>query len=71
MRRGRALLRELEEQGSVVRSGTTTVSTAEAGQVSMEHLAEGEVLDRLRRTTVETLTPLEAMNLLYELKLKL
>ena len=70
VRRGRALLRELEEQGSG-RAMPVSVPAAPREQVSMEQLAEGEVLDRLRRTAVETLTPLEAMNLLYELKQKL
>ena len=34
-------------------------------------MAEEEVLDRLRREQVDTLSPLEALNLLYELKQKL
>ena len=34
-------------------------------------LGEEEVLDILRSTTVESLTPIQAMNLLYELKGKL
>ena len=40
-------------------------------QVSLAALGEAEVVDRLRRTQPETLTPLEAMSLLYELKQKL
>jgi len=71
VKRGRALLRELEEQGGGRSAAPTPTPIRDQGQVSMEHLAEGEVLDRLRRTAVETLTPLEAINLLYELKLKL
>ena len=70
IRRGRALLRELEEQGGG-RAASAPAPVSKQGQVSLEQLAEGEVLDRLRRTAVETLTPLEAMNLLYELKQKL
>ena len=34
-------------------------------------LSEAEVIDRLRRTQPDTLTPIEAMQLLYELKQKL
>ena len=34
-------------------------------------MGESEVLDALRRVQVETLTPIEAMTLLYELKKKL
>lgn len=70
VRRGRALLRELEEQGGG-RAAPVLAPLPPREQVSMEQLAEGEVLDRLRHTAVETLTPLEAMNLLYELKQKL
>ena len=40
-------------------------------QVSLDAMAEGEVLDALRRCQPDTLTPIEAMSLLYELKQKL
>jgi len=43
----------------------------EEDQLSMSALGEAEVLDALRRAQVETLTPIEAMQLLYELKQKL
>ena len=43
----------------------------EAEQVSLAALGEGEVLDALRRCQPDTLTPIEAMGLLYELKRKL
>lgn len=39
--------------------------------MSMEAMGEAEVIDRLRRTQPDTLTPIEAMSLLYELKQKL
>ena len=44
---------------------------AQEDQVSLTALSEGEVIDQLRRTQVDTLSPLEALNLLYELKKKL
>lgn len=44
---------------------------AQEDQVSLTALSEGEVMDQLRRTQVDTLSPLEALNLLYELKKKL
>ena len=68
VRRGRALLAQLEEQGGIQR---VTPPSVEPNQCSLEQLQEGEVLNRLRNTVVETLTPLEAMNLLYELRQKL
>lgn len=40
-------------------------------QVSLTALGEEEVLTTLRNTPVETLTPLQALNLLHELKEKL
>ena len=40
-------------------------------QMSLEAMGEAEVIDRLRRTQPDTLTPIEAMQLLYELKQKL
>lgn len=39
--------------------------------MSFAAVAEGEVIDRLRRAQVDSLTPLEALQLLYELKKKL
>ena len=68
VRRARAVLRELEGG-----SGHTPqlLAAPKEDQVSLEALGEAEVIDRLRRTQPETLTPLEAMNLLYELKQKL
>ena len=69
VRRARKILEELESAG-----GHTTpllASAPGAEQVSMEALGEAEVIDRLRRTQPDTLTPIEAMSLLYELKQKL
>lgn len=67
--RGRELLRELEAQGCIQHKTKPSPSGQE--QLSMEHMREDEVLRRLRETAVETLTPLEAINLLYELKQQL
>ena len=46
-------------------------SRKEREQVSLDAIGEGEVLDALRRCQPDTLTPIEAMSLLYELKKKL
>ena len=43
----------------------------EEEQVSLGSMGEGEVLEALRRCQPDTLTPIEAMGLLYELKQKL
>ena len=69
VKRGRELLLELEAGGHLPM--TATAERADSGQVSLLQMDEQAVLEKLRSTPVETLTPLEAMNLLYELKQKL
>ena len=65
--RARKILRQLEEE-----SGRPAAAPApREDQVSFAAVAEGEVIDRLRRAQVDSLTPLEALQLLYELKKKL
>ena len=68
IRRAREILKELE-------SGEHAVPTAkpreDEEQVSLSALGEQEVLNTLRSTPLETLTPLQALNLLNELKEKL
>jgi len=67
LRRAREILSELERENGV----QYTQPRQESDQVSLEALGEGEVLAAIRRCQVETLTPIEAMQLLYELKQKL
>ncbi|WP_454942286.1 DNA mismatch repair protein MutS [Evtepia sp.] len=67
IRRAREILQELESQQDAPRRP----AAREAKQVSLTALGEEEVLDILRSTTVERLTPIQAMNLLYELKGKI
>ena len=67
VQRARDVLAELEKE-----SGVTYVQPRrEDDQISLTAVGEGEVLDALRRCQPETLTPIEAMTLLYELKQKL
>ena len=67
VQRAKAVLRELEEENGV----SYTAPRREADQVSLGAIGEGEVLDAIRRCQPDTLTPIEAMTLLYELKQKL
>ncbi|MDD6160098.1 MAG: DNA mismatch repair protein MutS, partial [Oscillospiraceae bacterium] len=69
IRRAREILTELEQQGSAAPVGSLSAPARE--QLSMGDLAGSAVLDTLRGTAVETLTPIEAMNLLYQLKQQL
>ena len=64
--RARHILQELEDE-----AGKPHAAPAETDQVSLEALSESAVIDQLRRAQVDTLSPLEALNLLYELKSKL
>ena len=68
IRRARAVLKELEDQSGVK---PRLMAAPRTDQVSLEAMGEAEVIDRLRRTQPDTLTPIEAMSLLYELKKKL
>ena len=64
--RARHILQELEDE-----AGKPHAVAEETDQVSLEALSESAVIDALRRAQVDTLSPLEALNLLYELKSKL
>jgi DNA mismatch repair protein MutS len=66
VRRSRTILTELEEE-----AGKPHTAAVEEDQVSFTAVAEQEVLSLLRRAQVDTMSPLESMNLLYELKNKL
>ena len=67
IRRAREILAELESQDKAPKQ----TSAREEPQVSLTALGEEEVLATLRNTQLESLTPLQAMNLLYDLKAKL
>ena len=67
VQRAKAVLAELENENGV----QYVAARKEVDQVSLDAIGEGEVLDALRRCQPDTLTPIEAMSLLYELKQKL
>ena len=67
VQRAKVVLEELERENGV----QYAAPRREEAQVSLESLGEGEVLAALRRCQPDTLTPIEAMSLLYELKQKL
>ena len=66
LKRARTILRELESQSDRPRR-----ESAPQEQMTLGSAREEEVLDALRRSHPDALTPLEAMQLLYELKKKL
>ena len=67
VKRARAVLEELESGAD--RPAPPAAAAEE--QVSLAAMGEAEVVDRLRRAQPDTLTPIEALGLLYELKQKL
>ena len=67
VQRAKEVLRQLEAE-----NGVQYVSARkEEDQVSLSAIGEGEVLDAIRRCQPDTLTPIEAMSLIYEWKQKL
>ena len=67
--RAREILAQLEAQAGA--APRPNLPERQEDQVSLGDLAGTQVLNTLRNTAVETLTPIEALNLLYQLKQKL
>jgi DNA mismatch repair protein MutS len=74
--RARAILKKLEAGGNFSEKGSgqtekTRKTGADAGgpppQISLEYLAAGEILEILKSIDINTVTPLEALNILYRL----
>ena len=69
LRRAREILAELESGGPAAPAAAP--AGEEDGQVGFGDLAAAQVAEELRRTELDTLTPIEAMNLLFRLKKEL
>lgn len=69
VRRAREILASLEEDAPQA-PAKAKADTAEEddGMISIESMAHGEITEKLKKTDINTLTPLEALNLVYELK---
>ena len=67
VQRAKAILKELEAENGV----QYVAARRESDQMTLGALGEGEVLDAIRRCQPDTLTPIEAMSLIYEWKQKL
>lgn len=68
--RAREILNALES-GAPVKSRVRGAPPEADAQMSIPDPENREVLERLRETSLDTLTPIEAMNLLFELKQRL
>ncbi len=69
--RARECLDELLESARDVPVRSSAPAPQPELQLSLADTASDEVLDRLRSAALDTMSPIEAMNLLYELKRKL
>jgi DNA mismatch repair protein MutS len=70
IKRAKAVLKTLEEEkGAPHRRRSMPV--VETGQISLTDIGSNEIAETLKGTDLNTLTPLEALSLLYELKKKL
>ena len=65
--KAKGYLNELEAGGS---KAPAESRAAQKQQLSLGDVGADEVRDRLRRASIDTMTPLEALNLIYELKQK-
>ena len=68
LKRARKILSELEEGGAPAPTPAAPARAAADDQVSLLDMGAAKVADRLRQVDVNVLTPIEAMNLVYELK---
>ena len=68
LKRARRILSELEAGGAPAPAPAAPAKAAEEGQVSLLDMGAAKAADRLRQVDVNVLTPIEAMNLVYELK---
>jgi DNA mismatch repair protein MutS len=70
IKRAKTVLAQLEEHGHAVAPATAAADKPEE-QLSLTDVNLGGIGDILRKTDLNTLTPLEALNLLFDLKKKL
>lgn len=66
--RAKAILRELEEKGVVTVIRSVEAPKAEEMQLSFSSSTGNEIAEKLKAVDVNTLTPIEALQMLYELK---
>ncbi|MDD6023199.1 MAG: DNA mismatch repair protein MutS [Oscillospiraceae bacterium] len=66
--RARTILRELESGNAVTVPGKTAPAPEPTEQVSLMDMGGALLVEKLKGITIETLTPIEALNILFELK---
>ena len=68
MRRAKTVLKELEAEP--VSAFPKYEPRHDEGQISFMDVTSSEVVEILKETDINTITPIEAMNILYKLKKK-
>lgn len=69
IKRSKEVLKGLESGNIMLRMPVSTAEQNEpASNLTFEDLSLGQIKEKLLQTQIETLTPLEAMNLLFQLK---
>ena len=70
IKRAREILSGIESGGGIASPAPRKKETEpeKQGMMSFESFNEAEVCDRLRRTDLNTISPLEALNLVFDLK---
>ena len=74
IKRAKAVLKALEDNDAAPRQHSGTGSSQQypqSGQLSLTDMSGSEIAASLQSTDLNTLTPLEALNLLYEMKKRL
>ena len=66
--RAKSILKELEEKGVVTVVRTVEAPKEDEIQLSFGSNASNEIVEKLKTVDVNTLTPIEALQMLYELK---
>ncbi len=67
-RHAREILSELEKNGKASPAAKTKKAEPESINMSFADIAADEIKERIQKTDINTLTPIEALNLIYELK---
>ena len=65
IKRAKEILKDIEENGKVY---VKTVVQEETNELSFDTINNNEVIDKIKNIDINTMTPIEAMGLLYELK---
>jgi len=68
VRRARTLLKALESGETLADSELLPTELEDESQLTLENELKLEIIEKLRNTDINTLSPIEAINLLFELK---